>query len=65
MLANNPHRWTVLTFHHPMFSAAEGRDNPGLREHWLPVIDRHTEDLVGIVSYVDVLRYARQVMGDN
>jgi acetoin utilization protein AcuB len=28
----------------------------------VPVIDRHTEELVGIVSYVDVLRYAREVI---
>jgi acetoin utilization protein AcuB len=28
----------------------------------IPVIDRHTEELVGIVSYVDVLRYARELM---
>lgn len=28
----------------------------------VPVIDRHTEELVGIVSYVDVLRYAREIM---
>jgi CBS domain-containing protein len=28
----------------------------------VPVIDRHTDELVGIVSYVDVLRYAREIM---
>jgi acetoin utilization protein AcuB len=28
----------------------------------VPVIDRHSEELVGIVSYVDVLRYARELI---
>ncbi len=28
----------------------------------VPVIDRHTEELVGIISYVDVLRYAREII---
>ena len=46
VLADNPHQWTVLTFHHPVFSAARGRDNVKLRELWLPVIDRHQVDLV-------------------
>lgn len=30
----------------------------------VPVIDRHTEELVGIVSYVDVLRYAREIIAE-
>jgi acetoin utilization protein AcuB len=28
----------------------------------VPVIDQHSEELVGIVSYVDVLRYARELI---
>lgn len=28
----------------------------------VPVVDRHTDELVGIVSYIDVLRYAREVL---
>ena len=28
----------------------------------VPVIDRHSDELIGIVSYVDVLRYAREVL---
>jgi len=46
VLSDNPNRWTVLTFHHPIFSAARNRDNEELRELWLPVIDRHGIDLV-------------------
>lgn len=28
----------------------------------VPVIDRHSDELVGIISYVDVLRYAREII---
>jgi predicted phosphodiesterase len=45
-LANNPNRWTVLTFHHPIYSSAKGRDNKELRELWQPIIDKHKVDLV-------------------
>ena len=27
VLSRNPNRWTVLTFHHPIFSSGDGRDN--------------------------------------
>ena len=30
VLADNPNRWTILTFHHPIYSAAKGRDNTDL-----------------------------------
>ncbi|MBW3599332.1 MAG: metallophosphoesterase family protein [Planctomycetes bacterium] len=46
VLADNPNRWTVITFHHPIYSASRGRDNPGLRELWQPIFDKHRVDLV-------------------
>jgi len=46
LLANNPNKWTILTFHHPIFSAAKSRDNKELRESWQPVFDKHAVDLV-------------------
>ncbi len=46
VLAANPNRWTVLTFHRPMFSSAKGRDNKALREAWMPVFDKYKVDLV-------------------
>lgn len=46
LLADNPNRWTVVAYHHPMFSASLGRDNPSLREHWLPLFERYGVDLV-------------------
>jgi hypothetical protein len=35
-----------VTFHHPLFSASEGRDDPHLRLLWLDVLERHDVDLV-------------------
>jgi hypothetical protein len=46
VLSNNPHKWTILTFHHPVYSAAKGRDNAKLRELWQPVFDKYKVDLV-------------------
>ncbi|MDX2150089.1 MAG: metallophosphoesterase family protein [Bryobacteraceae bacterium] len=46
LLEKNPNRWTICTFHHPIFSTARGRDNKELRELWQPVFDKHGVDLV-------------------
>lgn len=46
VLANNPNAWTVISFHHPIFSAAKSRDNKELRETWQPVFDKHKVDMV-------------------
>lgn len=45
-LRNNPQKWTILTFHHPIFSPSKGRDNSTLRELWKPVLDEFKVDLV-------------------
>jgi 3',5'-cyclic AMP phosphodiesterase CpdA len=39
-------RWVVATFHHPMFSSGEGRNNERLREKWVPLFDEYNVDLV-------------------
>ncbi|WP_352423337.1 metallophosphoesterase family protein [Proteiniphilum sp.] len=46
VLSNNPHKWTIITFHHPVFSPTLGRDNPELRSLWKPVLDEFKVDLV-------------------
>jgi hypothetical protein len=46
VLTDNPQQWTVVTFHHPMFSSGEGRDNRELRDRWRPLFDEHRVDLV-------------------
>jgi acid phosphatase type 7 len=45
-LRDNPNRWTVAAFHHPVVSVARGRDNPALQEHWQPLFERYGVDLV-------------------
>lgn len=46
VLASNPNRWSVVTFHHPVYSTARGRDNKEVREHWQPIFDEFRVDLV-------------------
>lgn len=46
VLADNSQTWTIVTHHHPVFSAAEGRDNPELRAAWQPIYDKFGVDLV-------------------
>ena len=46
VLTSNPCKWTVVTFHHPVFSSAKGRDNVEVRENWKPLFDQYHVDLV-------------------
>ncbi len=46
LLQHNPNRWTVVVFHHPIYSTKRGRDNAELRELWQPVFDKYGVDLV-------------------
>jgi hypothetical protein len=46
VLSNNPQRWTVVTFHHPVYSSARGRDNKEIRAAWKPIFDEFKVDLV-------------------
>ncbi|GAA4418393.1 metallophosphoesterase family protein [Nibrella viscosa] len=46
VLTKNPNKWTVVSFHHPVFSTAGERDNPRIRELWKPIFDKHGVDLV-------------------
>ena len=46
VLANNPNPWVFVTFHHPVYSASDGRDNKDLREAWKPIFDKYAVDMV-------------------
>ena len=46
VLKNNPNKWTIATFHHPLFSASGGRDNEALRKILKPIFDKYHVDLV-------------------
>lgn len=45
-LRDNPNRWTIVTHHHPIYSASEGRDNEYLRGLLRPIYDAYRVDLV-------------------
>lgn len=46
ILSDNPNTWTIITFHHPIYSSAKDRDNPTLRATWQPIFDKYKVDLV-------------------
>src|SRR5690606_29238489 len=46
VLANNPNRWTIFTFHHPIFSPKLTRDNKRMRSTFKPLFDKYKVDLV-------------------
>lgn len=45
-LEENRNRWTIVAFHHPVFSVAPDRDNAALRTAWKPLFDKYGVDLV-------------------
>ncbi len=49
-LKNNPNKWTVVTFHVPLYSTAKGRAqgdaDKAVRKFWRPLFDRYEVDLV-------------------
>lgn len=45
VLKNNPQKWTVITYHHPLYSGGDGRDNKELRDLWKPVFDKYRVDI--------------------
>lgn len=46
LLANNPNVWTIVSYHHPLFSGAYARWNKQLVKHWQPLFERYSVDLV-------------------
>lgn len=45
VLANNPNRWTIAIFHHPVFSVNTDQ-NEEIRREWKPIFDKYKVDLV-------------------
>lgn len=45
-LSDNPHKWTIVGFHHPVYSTANNRDNKRQREFVNPVLQKYNVDLV-------------------
>lgn len=46
ILTHNPKKWTVITFHYPIYSTKPNRDNIVLRETFKPIFDKYKVDLV-------------------
>jgi len=38
--------WKFVIFHHPVYPSHPWRDSPTMREHWVPIFDKHHVDLV-------------------
>lgn len=45
ILSENDKKWTIVSYHHPLFSASAGRDNEELRALWKPIFDEYQVDL--------------------
>ncbi len=46
VLSNNPNKWTIITFHHPVHSVSARRDNKNLREKFQPIFEQYKVDMV-------------------
>ncbi|NML37911.1 metallophosphoesterase family protein [Chitinophaga sp. G-6-1-13] len=45
-LSSNPHKWTVVTMHHPVFSTKKGRVNEKVQTWFKPLFDKYKVDIV-------------------
>jgi len=46
ILTNNPNKWTVVTFHHPLFNSKDGRSSVEWKDLLKPIFDEFQVDLV-------------------
>lgn len=46
VLKSNPNKWAFVAFHHPVYSTAEGRDNPKIRAAWKPILEKYNVAIV-------------------
>lgn len=58
LLSETTQDWVVIVSHHPVFSGAKDRQNDGLLENWLPVIEKY-KDKIGLVLQGHDHTYAR------
>lgn len=62
VLKNNQKKWTIISFHHPIYSAATGRENKDINQYWKPLFDKYKVDLI-LQGHDHV--YARGNAGDT
>lgn len=46
VLTNDPKKWTMITFHYPIFSTKPNRDNIEFRKDFKPIFDKHKVDII-------------------
>jgi hypothetical protein len=46
VLAESTAEWKFVLFHHTIYPSHPWRDNPVIREHWVPIFDKHHVDMV-------------------
>ena len=46
ILAVNTREWVIVTTHLPFYSTKESRDNPQMRKHFQPILEKYGVDLV-------------------
>jgi len=46
VLERTTHKWVILTLHQPFYSTKESRDNPQIREAFMPLVEKYGVDLV-------------------
>lgn len=46
VLKSNKNKWTIVCFHHPVYSTGSDRDDKATRESFQPLFDRYGVDLV-------------------
>lgn len=46
VLANNPNKWTIFTFHHPFNNLKQGREDPIVRDNLQSLFEKYNVDLV-------------------
>ena len=46
ILKNNPNRWTIIAFHHPIYCSKEGRGILEIRDLWNPIFKKYKVDLI-------------------
>lgn len=46
ILSSNKNKWTIVIYHHPVYSTGEGRDNKKIRDAFMPIFDKYGVDLV-------------------
>ena len=45
LLAENPNKWTIVTFHHPLYSMGADRDDQDTRNAFLTLFDTYHVNL--------------------